>query len=319
MKPLISIIVPCYNVEKYIDRCMNSLVTQTLGINNIEIILVNDASTDGTYQKLLEWEKEYPESVMVITYGENIRQGGARNVGLQYASADYIGFVDSDDWIENDMYADLLELIERDHLDAVYGKLIRDYGNGQTVDSGEHGGIVTGLYRKNIIIDNNVWFPENISYEDNFWTSVLEIYLNNVKKVDKVLYHYFVNMNSTVTKRNDVRQLDRILIEKAIVQEYKKRNVFEQYKTKLAAEFIERFYLNSLYIFFTRFDRVPDVFNEMKKSVWEYFPDWKSYINVESYNERNRQLLRLLDIPRELSYEELIKIQFVYLKTFQLN
>lgn len=86
---LISIIVPCYNVENYIDRCVSSLVSQTIGIENLEIILVNDASRDNTLFKLYEWEKKYPDSIMVITYDENIRQGGARNVGLSYATSDY--------------------------------------------------------------------------------------------------------------------------------------------------------------------------------------------------------------------------------------
>ncbi len=65
---MISVIVPCYNVENYIDRCMNSLISQTIGLDDLEIILVNDASTDGTLSLLQEWEKEYPDNIMVITY-----------------------------------------------------------------------------------------------------------------------------------------------------------------------------------------------------------------------------------------------------------
>ena len=78
-QPLISVIVPCYNVEKLIDRCLKSLTNQTLDKNLYEIIVINDASEDGTLDKLVEWEKKYPSLISVITYDENQRQGGARN------------------------------------------------------------------------------------------------------------------------------------------------------------------------------------------------------------------------------------------------
>lgn len=186
MSKKISVIVPCYNVEKYIDRCVKSIVNQTIGIENLEVIFVNDASTDHTLSKLQEWESRYPDDIMVITYDENLRQGGARNLGLQYASCEYIGFVDSDDWVELDMYETLLQPMEQGHYDRVLGKFVRskvenepvpdsknredkkyifsesngiyfcdipDYGN-----VGEAGGVYTGLYKKDVIIKNGVFF-----------------------------------------------------------------------------------------------------------------------------------------------------------------
>lgn len=176
MGALISVIIPCYNVEAYIDRCMESLVQQTIGVEKLELILVNDASTDGTLDKLQKWESQYPDSVKVITYDTNIRQGGARNVGLNYATADYIGYVDSDDWVERDMYETLYHYAMQGNYDMVKGKFIRDKGTGAVrlnqkprVDSqyefekigsfyrmniteygnnGEYGAICTGIYKK---------------------------------------------------------------------------------------------------------------------------------------------------------------------------
>ncbi len=103
MDKLISIIIPCYNVQSYIDRCFQSLLAQTIDFDRLEIILVDDCSTDATWEKLTAIEAAYPESVMIIHCDENGHQGTARNIGLTYASAPYIGFVDSDDWIEPDM------------------------------------------------------------------------------------------------------------------------------------------------------------------------------------------------------------------------
>ena len=78
MDKIISIIIPCYNVEQYLDRCFNSLKNQTLGFERMEFIFVNDASTDHTLKKLTELEAEYPENIIVINFEENRRQGTAR-------------------------------------------------------------------------------------------------------------------------------------------------------------------------------------------------------------------------------------------------
>ena len=91
MEKKISIIIPCYNVESYLDRCFESLKHQTLGFEQMELIFVNDASTDGTLDKLTALESQYPENIIVINFTENRRQGTARNVALEYASAPYIG------------------------------------------------------------------------------------------------------------------------------------------------------------------------------------------------------------------------------------
>ena len=98
--PLVSVIVPVYNVEKYLRQCLDSLISQTL--QNIEIICVNDASPDNSLAILKEYEAKDKRIVVVDLY-ENMRQGGARNRGIEYARANYIAFVDSDDWVSVDI------------------------------------------------------------------------------------------------------------------------------------------------------------------------------------------------------------------------
>lgn len=95
----VSIVVPCYNVAQYLDRCVESLVNQTIGIENLEIILVDDASTDAgrTWDRITETEKRFPDSVLAVSLSENLRQGGARNVGISYAGGEYLMFCDADD------------------------------------------------------------------------------------------------------------------------------------------------------------------------------------------------------------------------------
>ena len=103
----VSVIIPCYNAVKWLPKCFMSLVGQSIGIDNLELIFVNDASTDDgqTWNMLNEIEKAYPESIIIIDLPHNRRQGGARNEGLKYASGEYIAFVDADDWVEPEFCA----------------------------------------------------------------------------------------------------------------------------------------------------------------------------------------------------------------------
>ena len=105
----ISIIIPCYNVEKYLMRCFLSLKNQTIGIENLELIFVDDASTDDTWDIIQKIENKYSQNVIAVHCDENGRQGRARNIGMTYATAEYIGFVDSDDWVEPNMFEILLD------------------------------------------------------------------------------------------------------------------------------------------------------------------------------------------------------------------
>ena len=90
MEKKVSVIIPCYNIEIYIDRCLVSLERQKIPMEELEIILVDDHSTDGTWEKLQIFEAKYPESVLIIHNDVNIRQGAIRNMALAYATAPYI-------------------------------------------------------------------------------------------------------------------------------------------------------------------------------------------------------------------------------------
>ena len=152
--PLVSIIVPVYNVELFIDECISSLVNQTL--SNIEIILVNDASTDKSLEKIVEWSRK-DDRIVVINSKQNLRQGGARNLGIKAARADYIGFVDSDDFVSYEMYENLYNNIHS--------------SNGLTNDI-----VISNTY---FVYDNGCSIPQQ-----NFDVIVQifpPIYLNNIK------------------------------------------------------------------------------------------------------------------------------------------
>ncbi len=336
----ISVIIPCYNVEKYIDRCMETVVHQSIGIDNLEIIMVDDASTDHTLDRLKAWERQYPDNILVITYEENLRQGGARNVGLSYASADYIGFVDADDWLELSMYEKLYAYADKEGYDMVQGKFIREhYAGEKQIDNsrrrdvsyhfeqkqgfyawnvpdvgniGEFGSMCCAVIKKSLFTENDLRFPEHVVYEDNYLSSILHLFVRDLYILDEIVYHYFRNMNSTVSSQNALQQLDRLAIEVMIIEHYKKLNAFEPFKDELERDFIQRFYLNTLFILFTRFQELPDIFDYMKEKLLTYFPDYKNNPYFDDYSDIDKQLLSLLDIPG-LTTDDLYKIREAYI------
>jgi len=342
-KPIISIIIPCYNAEKYIDRCMESIVGQTIGIENLQVIIVNDASTDSTFEKMREWEKRFPENVLLITYTENIRQGGARNIGVCYADAEYISFVDADDWIELDTYEVVYANAKEKKWDVISFKFIRTNSDlqevnldfktfhyefkkkngfyrseiGETGKNGCFGYLVGGVYLRKIIIQNNVWFPEMLAYEDLYWSAVLELYVKNNCIIDKILYHYWVSdETSTTRKRNTEHHFDILYVEIMMLEEYKKRGAFDVFYLELEKKFIKEFYLKALNIIFVFFDDMPDVINFMNETVYSYFPDFLSHLDISEYAEVDQKLLKLLLIKGDISLELMNMVKEAYLKVF---
>ena len=295
----ISVIVPCYNVEHLVSRCIDSLVTQSIGVENLEIILVNDASTDHTLDVLLDYEKQYPDSIMVINLEKNMKQGGARNVGIQYASAEYIGFVDSDDWVERDMYEKLYYKAKKYNCDYAMCRYIRDDGNDEIpskkvgedlyieIDSPEKrkeimrnvdlsGGVWSRLYKKDFILKNNMSFPENISYEDNYWGAQERLYVEKIYVVNEILYHYYFNHNSTITQIDSANHFQRLTIELMKIEFYKEKGVFDLYQEDIETNFLKLFYANTLHIFFTRMTQLPiDIIKFMQRTVIQLFPEYK--------------------------------------------
>ncbi len=301
----ISIIIPCYNVEQYIDRCMKSLISQTIGIDQLELILVNDASPDNTLNKLIEYEKQYPDSILVINLEQNIKQGGARNVGLKYASCDYVGFVDSDDWVEPTMYEKLYDkMIEHDcdyvtcYTKRVSGsspmgrtgkddmvKVIQSIEDRkQLMLDGGTGGLPTRLIKRSLIHDNNIMFPENLAYEDNYWGAMLDLYVNKYCVIEEYLYNYFINPNSTTLAKDALHHYDRMVIEVMKLEEYKARGVFEQFFPEIEYKFIILFYVNTVYMFLTRFTEIPfDALSLLQETLHEQFPYYASNPYIEAY------------------------------------
>ncbi|MCD7824803.1 MAG: DUF115 domain-containing protein [Clostridiaceae bacterium] len=320
MEKKISVIIPCYNVEEYIDRCVMSLLRQTIGLDALELIFVDDASTDGTPERLRHWEQRYPDSVMVILCEENGRQGRARNIGFLYAGAPYIGYVDADDWVEPEMFQTLYDLAERYHTQVTSCLGGRDHGDGNIFYKisykGEANKLVqieteqdrkaflrcgigpmwTKLFRKDFLEENQISFLEQTAYEDNYFGALTSYAVQSFYLTDRVYYHYFANWDSTITRRNDTKHLERLQVEKKVYDELEKRGYAACYREEMKRRFLKVYYLNSLHLIFTRFDRLPyDVLQEMREQVLKRVPDYRSKEMVQRLNQMEQMFLISLD------------------------
>ena len=339
----ISVIVPCYNVEKEIGQCIESLLSQTIGKEALELIFVNDASTDKTLDVLKKYEKENSKSICVITYDENIRQGGARNIGLSYATGEYIGFVDADDWIEPDMYETLLTLIKCYDGDVAFCDI--DYGQPlagvrpsirsrceEVYSSDDYRekypfflnekyspALMNQVFRRNVIMESGVQFPEKLAYEDNYWGPLMSLFLRKIIYIPYPFYHYNVHEGSTVQKRNCIYQLDRLKIELMKLDEYKKRGLLEEYHDKIEAAFMRTFYFNTLKLLFTQFDVIPDIFPVMREIIIKEFPNVEqNTILQREMTTLDKEMLKLLWIPTRITPMDMEMIAQPYREFYKL-
>lgn len=327
----IAIIIPCYNAEKYIGRCFASLKSQTIGMEQMQLIFVDDASTDSTWDLIQKIEQLYPQDIIAVHCETNGRQGKARNIGMSYATTEYIGFVDSDDWVEPDMFEILLEEMERNQRDIAYCKFYRDDGKSSQqhkldgtvthllVDSEEKRkefirsnclgyGVWDKIYRRDFLEKNGICFIENVAYEDIFFSGLYYLYAERISIVNYELYHYFVNENSTVLKKNEEYHDDIFRVTKERVAEYQKRGVWDKYYDEIELDILLAGYLAALKVMFLRYDKVPyQLFCEFREFMNRVFPDVEKNPYICKYvPEKYRILIELLKV--EISEEELKEI-----------
>lgn len=335
---LISIIIPCYNVESYIDRCFQSLVNQTLGISRLEILFVDDCSTDHTWDKLEEYESAYPQDVSIIHLEHNIRQGGARNVGMKYASCEYTAFIDSDDWIEPDMFEKLYSKAQSHHCDMVSCRHWRDPDDpssplppqktGQPdswfvfndndqrkeaiVKRALNVGVWGRIFRSSFLSEHNFFFPEHVVYEDLLWEFLEYLHVENAYNLEERLYHYRINTESTVLKKNQPYHYDILEVSGMIWDELQNRNAFKQLSKEMEFYYLMDTYLIGMKIFLLRFDPVPySAFLQLKEDTLSRIPECGNnpYLS-SSLTEIYQLLVRLLYVPVQQPDLDKIAAQF---------
>ena len=200
MEPKISVIVPIYNSEKYLKKCIDSILNQTL--EDIEIILINDGSKDNSHLICLEYQEKFKEKIKYIN-NINIGCSATRNLGIKEAKAEYITFVDSDDYIEKDMYKDMYNLMIKEDYDIVTIKRKFPKLSMSRNDIFDEKNLIVYVYnklfKKKIVIDNNIHFIENSHHqEDMVFSFIYSLYVGKIGLVNKLNYNYILHDNNSV-------------------------------------------------------------------------------------------------------------------------
>lgn len=310
----LSVIVPVYNMaaEGKLKFCMDSLVNQTVA--DYEIIAVDDASTDGSLEILRAYEAAHPGRVRVITYPVNRRQGGAKNEGLKAARGEWIGFIDSDDWVTPDYYERLLARAEETGADMVgcdyslvaehtftVGRVVQNNTREQTgeLDVGKHkrlllrpGSMVVKIYRADVIRENHLCFPEGIFYEDNCAGPLWSLYFNRFERVEEPLYFYYQHERSTVHSITVEKCRDRMRAAALLYEECGKRGVLELFYAELEYRFVELYYVVTLFSYMQGVKHPKLSFvRELREGAEERFPAFQENGYYRQYTGAEEQKL----------------------------
>lgn len=313
----LSIIVPVYNMEEEgrLQFCLDSLLAQT--IQEYEIIAVDDASTDRSPAILKEYRERYPEKIKALFHKENKKQGGAKNTGLSVALGEYVGFVDSDDWVSPDCYEKLLKKAEETGADLVgcdyslvsghtyeVGTIVRNNSMDQTgiLDKQKHqklamrpGSMVIKIYRREVLTRNHLQFPEGIFYEDNCAGTVWSFYFSRFEKVEEPLYYYYQHPASTVHEVTREKCENRLQAGRMLLKECRERGLLEEYYPEIQYRFTEVAYHITLFSYMLGAKKKSISFvNRLKKEMLNSFPDFRENPYYQSMtNEEEKRMVDL--------------------------
>ncbi len=205
--PEVSVIIPVYNVEKYLEQCLDSVINQTL--KDIEIICINDCSTDNSLEIMQAYATK-DSRIKIIDFKKNKGVATARNEGIKLAKGTYIGFVDSDDWVDLDFYEKMHNAAHTNNSDLVKGSIklykinsISDFPEGAEYKTKTKFMYAqyfwSGLYKHDFIQKNNLYFDNLIYSQDRLFVFKAVHLANNFNKIDTTFYHYRKREDSATT------------------------------------------------------------------------------------------------------------------------
>lgn len=319
--PKVSIIVPVYNVENYLDKCLKSLVNQTL--NDIEIIIVNDSTPDNSQQIINKYVQQYPHKIKSY-----IKPNGGiadtRNFGLSKATGNYIGFVDGDDHVDVTMFEKLYNEAKRIDAQIVSCDFYWEYPNkivcsndGPYQNNRDYMVNVLAvlwnkIYKREWIQSLDFSFIENLRYEDVSYLIKGAPDLISIGYVNEPLVYYVQRKNSIMSTQNErVSDMQKIFLD--IFDYYEKKNMFYRYYSEL--EYLTtRFFLGSTFVQVCQISskRIRyEILNENWELLNSRFPNWKK----NKYLKEKKDIKHLLyRNHNKVSYFILSRVYHLYKK-----
>lgn len=291
----VSVIVPVYNTEKYLKRCLDSLVNQTL--KDIEIIIINDGSTDNSQVIIDEYSKKYPN---IKGYKkENGGMSSARNMGLTKTNGEYIAFVDSDDYIDNDALKKMYEKVKNKNLDIVVCDSINVYEDGRKEyihshlhysNNDIHNYIIappmacTRLFKQDIF--KKVKFKEGTFYEDLELVPSLISITTKVGFIEEGLYYYFQRNGSVMRQKSFSNKLLDIF---SVLDSIKNKIDNDLYRNELEYLYITHL-LRTATLRFLDYKDTKKYLDKIVNIIKENYPNYKN----NPYFKKSSKKLKIL-------------------------
>lgn len=306
-----SIIIPVYNVEKYLAQCLDSVLNQTYN-GDYEIICVNDGSTDSSLAILKEYKSLY--SNLIIINSKNNGTASARNIGIQKARGEYLWFIDSDDWIVTDSLQILSDHLSHSQPDVLCfnGKLIYEtdgkeelnisikyvtgitgweYYNKYALQSQKFHFVcvVLRIYQRQFLLKNNLFFECGILHEDNLWVPLMCYYAQTIEVIPETLYVYRIRQGSKMSSVT-IRQIeDTIKVANRLAEFFIPKTDIDKtvvYR-EIAGEYFSAFLPEQAKVYGFDYKKVNSLIN------------WESYRTVSQY-PRHKRIYRLISISPKL-------------------
>lgn len=311
----ISFVVPCYNSEEYMEKCIKSLL---IGKDDVEIIIIDDGSKDNTGKIADKYQKKYPNIVKAI-HQENGGHGEGINVGLKHATGKYFKVVDSDDWLDEDAYKKLLKKIKHIDTDLVVCNYVYTYTDGRSdqvisfanvYDEGkvltwddihkfkltQYPSLHSMMYKKSVLDKSNIDLPKHVFYEDNLFIYLPLVNTKTIYYLDLDLYRYYIGRADQSVQESQMikRSSHQVLVSERVCTAYDLTKIENKKLRKLMTR--ECIFLMTIGVVFSRL-----AFN--KEGEKQYKELWKSV------KEKNPKLYRrmryfsmatFVSIPRKL-------------------
>ena len=313
----LSIIVPVYNMsaDGKLEYCLNSLLNQT--ISDYEVITVNDASTDNSWEILQQYQNQYPDKLVIHSLKENLRQGGAKNVGLSLSKGEFIGFVDSDDWVTKDCFEKLLKKAVETNADVVACDFCYVYDHTdvptkrvacnlpEQVGELTHekkvslfmnpGALVTKIYKRELFFDAPFAFPEHMFYEDNATGIELLRRAKHFEYIPEAMYFYYQHNMSTVHVITMERCQDRLKAMRIMYRYAKENGYLDEFHEVLEYKFTNLFYQNTLFSYMQGSKKTNIGFvRSMGREMGQYFPNYQENpYYIKNVHPEEKKFLKL--------------------------
>ena len=335
----VSVVIPCYNASMYLHKCVDSLLHQTIGLENIEIILVDDASTDNgqTWEIIADYAEKYSETIIAVHLKENVRQGGARNVGVSNAGGEFLFFLDADDWLLSEalehLYlaaieqnADVVECLFKDVTDYDIDDTVIEKGERESslfvldteekkkeflleIDKNITLGTQKKLYRLSMIRENDIRFVKHLICEEPSFMVPVRLYEKRHYFLNERLYICLRHADSTTTGDTTEHMWDNPKVWIYIVEDLIRRKIITKYGLEIEYLFARWYLALTLQMCVQRGHTIQtEELQILQDTVLQIFPNALANPYLKQKNQRdtwNDFILKILDL--EIS-EESVKV-----------